>query len=157
LPYLFTNHCIAFHWPIMFIKSMVYEVRHTFDAFITNLTCAKIKMKIVWSSFIHRFVHFMHEYHALKICLTHDRFYGWNTNLWMNECHMDLASFFKIVFQMCFQCTILMWETYELWMNKFCTISIIKSWDVKFVMLVGPPFCLWLLQASGCTNWLMAC
>jgi len=37
--------------------------------------------------------------------------------------------------QMCFQCMILMFETYELWMNEFCTISIIKSWNVKFVMM----------------------
>jgi hypothetical protein len=35
---------------------------------------------------------------------------------------------------MCFQCMILVCETYELWMNKFCTIIIIKSWDTKFVM-----------------------
>jgi len=35
---------------------------------------------------------------------------------------------------MCFQCMILVCETYKLWMNKFCTISIIKSWNVKFVM-----------------------
>jgi hypothetical protein len=141
----------------MFIKGMVYEVKHTFDAFITNLTCDGIIMKIVWSSFIQRFVHFMHEYHALKIRLTHDRFDGWSMNLWMNEYHMDFASSYKSVFQMCFQCMILMCKMYELWMNKFCTISIIKLWDVKFVMLVGPPFCLWLLQASGCTNGLMAC
>jgi hypothetical protein len=46
-------------------------------------------------------------------------------NEWMNECHM---------YQMCFQCTILMCETYELWMNDYCTISIIKSWDAKFVI-----------------------
>jgi hypothetical protein len=128
-----------------------------FDAFITNLACDGIIIKIVQSSFIHRFVHFMHKYHVLKIRLTHDRFDEWNMNLWMNECHTNFASSNKSVFQMCFQCMILMCEMYELWMNKFCTISIIKLWNVKFVMLVGPPFCLWLLQASGCTNGLMAC
>jgi hypothetical protein len=38
------------------------------------------------------------------------------------------------VYQVCFQCTILVHETYELWMNEFYTISITKSWDAKFVM-----------------------
>jgi hypothetical protein len=37
--------------------------------------------------------------------------------------------------QMCFQCMILMLETYELWMNEFCMIFIIKSWNAKFVMM----------------------
>jgi hypothetical protein len=27
-----------------------------------------------------------------------------------------------------------MLEIYEFWMKKFCTISIINSWDVKFTM-----------------------
>jgi len=40
--------------------------------YITNLTCDKLKMKIVWSSFIHRFAHFTHEFHVLKTCLTHE-------------------------------------------------------------------------------------
>jgi hypothetical protein len=39
--------------------------------YIVNLTCNKLIMKIVQSSFIHRFVHFTHKYHALKTCLTH--------------------------------------------------------------------------------------
>ncbi len=52
------------------------------------------------------------------------------------ECHLDFASSNKYVFQMCFQCTILMCEMYKLWMDKFCTVCIIKSWDAKFVMLV---------------------
>jgi hypothetical protein len=38
---------------------------------ITNLTCDKLIMKIVQSSFIHIFVHFAHEYHVLKTQLTH--------------------------------------------------------------------------------------
>jgi hypothetical protein len=41
----------------------------------------------------------------------------WNTNLWMNEYHMNFASFNKFVCQMCFQCMISMCEAYELWMN----------------------------------------
>jgi hypothetical protein len=35
---------------------------------------------------------------------------------------------------MCFQCMISIHEMYELQMNKFCTISFIKSWDAKFVI-----------------------
>jgi hypothetical protein len=60
--------------------------------------------------------------------------YKWNINLWMNECHMNFVSFNEFVYQMCFQCTILICKIYELWINEFCTISISKSWDVKFVM-----------------------
>jgi hypothetical protein len=57
--------------------------------------------------------------------------YEWNTR--MSECHMNFVSSYKFVCQMCFQCTILVHETYELWMNEFCTIFIIKSWVVKFM------------------------
>jgi len=42
---------------------------------------------------------------------------------------------YKFMCQMCFQCMILMHEMYELQMNEFCMISIIKLWDVKFVMM----------------------
>jgi len=35
---------------------------------------------------------------------------------------------------MCFQCTILVHKTYELWVNDICTICITKLWDAKFVM-----------------------
>jgi hypothetical protein len=35
---------------------------------------------------------------------------------------------------MCLQCTILMCEMYELWMNEFYMIFIIKLWDAKFVI-----------------------
>jgi len=48
----------------------------------------------------------------------------------------DFASSNKFVSQIYFQCTILMCEMYKLWMKFFCTICIIKSWDVEFVMLV---------------------
>jgi hypothetical protein len=47
----------------------------------------------------------------------------------MNECHMNFTSY-KFMCQMCFQCMILMCETYKLWMIFFCTIFITKSWDV---------------------------
>jgi hypothetical protein len=59
----------------------------------------------------------------------------WSRNLWMNDCHMNFAFSYKSMCQMCFQCMMLMLETYKLWMNEFCTISIIKSWNVKFVMM----------------------
>lgn len=36
---------------------------------------------------------------------------------------------------MCFQSTILVCEMYKLWMNEFRTISIIKLWDAKFVIM----------------------
>jgi hypothetical protein len=35
---------------------------------------------------------------------------------------------------MCFQCMILVCEMFELWLNKIYMNSIIKLWDVKFVM-----------------------
>jgi hypothetical protein len=38
---------------------------------ITNLACDETIMKIMQNSFIHRFVHFTHEYHESKIRLTH--------------------------------------------------------------------------------------
>jgi hypothetical protein len=47
----------------------------------------------------------------------------------MNECHTNFTSSNKFVIQMCFQNIILIHETY-----KICTISITKSWNVKFVM-----------------------
>jgi hypothetical protein len=79
------------------------------------------------SSFNHRFVLFRtkimcwkHVWHTNK-CVD-----KWNMNLWMNECHINFASCNKFVFQMCFQCTILVCETYKLWLNKICMISIIN-------------------------------
>jgi hypothetical protein len=47
---------------------------------------------------------------------------------------MNFTSCCKSMCQMCFQCMILVCEMFKLWMNKFCMISIIKSWDAKFVM-----------------------
>ncbi len=58
----------------------------------------------------------------------------WNAHLWMNECHMNFTSSYKFVFQTRFQCMISMCKMYKLWMNNFCTISIIKSWDAMVVM-----------------------
>jgi len=42
---------------------------------------------------------------------------------------------------MCFQCMILVCETYELWMNEFDMISITRSWDVKSTMQALIGFC----------------
>jgi hypothetical protein len=39
---------------------------------ITNLTFNNLVMKIVRSSFIHKFLCFMHKYYALKTHLTHE-------------------------------------------------------------------------------------
>jgi hypothetical protein len=50
---------------------------------------------------------------------------------WTNA--IDFTSSNKYVFQICFQCTIFVCEMYELLMNKFCMISIIKLWNAKFV------------------------
>ncbi len=35
---------------------------------------------------------------------------------------------------------ILVCEMYKLWMNEVCMISIIKLWDVKFVMMYGEAY-----------------
>jgi hypothetical protein len=59
--------------------------------------------------------------------LTH----GQSTNLWMNECHTNFAFSYKIYVLNVFS----MQEMYKLWMNEFCKIFIIKSWNIKFVMM----------------------
>jgi hypothetical protein len=81
--------------------------------YIKNLTCEELIMKIVQSSFIHRFVHFTHKYYALKTHLIHKFLFHPSTHL--------------SVCQMCFQCIILMHEIYELQMKKNYTIFITKS------------------------------
>jgi hypothetical protein len=119
---LFTNLFLSF-W--VSIGKVLMQFPHVFVVCIINLTCDKLIMKIVQSSFIHRLYILHTKYHALKTCVTHE---------WMNKCHMNFASFYKYVCQMCFLCTISMLEMYELWMNEFCTIFIIKLWNTKFVM-----------------------
>jgi hypothetical protein len=52
-------------------------------------------------------------------------------NKWMWH---NFTFVYKSMCQMYVECMILMCEMYELWMNFFCKIFIIKSWDVKFVM-----------------------
>jgi hypothetical protein len=39
---------------------------------MTNLACDELIMKIMRSSFIHKFVQLTHEYHALETHLTHE-------------------------------------------------------------------------------------
>jgi len=51
--------------------------------------------------------------------------YKWTNGRWISH----------LLIKLCFQCTISMCKTYELWMNEFCTIFIIKSWDAKFVII----------------------
>jgi hypothetical protein len=82
--------------------------------YITNLTCDKLIMKIVWSLFIQRLVQFKHEHHALKHIWQADKCVDESsTNLWKNECHMNFTSY-KYVCQMCFQCMMSVCETYKL-------------------------------------------
>jgi hypothetical protein len=104
---------------------------------IKNLTSDKLIMKILRSLFIYKFIHFAHVHNI--ICWKHiwhmDKCVdGWSTNLWMNKCYMNFTFSNKSLSQMYFQCTISIHEMYELWMNKFCTPSITKLWDAKFVM-----------------------
>jgi hypothetical protein len=53
------------------------------------------------------------------------------TNKWMNVTWIFAFSY-KFVCQMCSQCTILVHETYELWMNGFCTIFITRPLRIFF-------------------------
>jgi hypothetical protein len=57
-------------WIISYSTSM-YFCLNKFKAYITNLACNELIMKIMQSSSIHKFIHLTHEYHALKTHLTH--------------------------------------------------------------------------------------
>jgi hypothetical protein len=61
------------------------NLRHHICCYITNLTYDKLIMKIMRSSFIHKFIHFKHEYHALKTHLTHGCVCLWTKYKPMNE------------------------------------------------------------------------
>jgi hypothetical protein len=103
---------------------------------ITNLACNKLIMKIMRSLFIHS----LYILHMNIMCWKHiwhinKCVHVWSMNLWMNKCHVNFASSYKYVCQMCFQCMISMCETYKLWMEFFSMTSITKLWDVKFVMI----------------------
>ncbi len=101
---------------------------NTCKVYITNLACDENCSFIGSYILCTNIIRWKYIWHMNK-CV--DR---WSTNVWMNECHTNFTSSNKFVFQMSFQCTILVYEMDELWMNKFCTISITKSWDAKFVM-----------------------
>ncbi len=60
-------------------------------------------------------------------------------NEWMSCTHF--SSSYKSMCQMCFQCMIVVCESYELQMNKVSMISIVKLWDVKFVMSLHLNIC----------------
>jgi len=68
----------------------------------TNLTWDESIMKIVWSSFIHRFVNFTHIYFE-NTFNTNNCVDEWSMHLWMNKCHTNFESFYKSMCQMCFQ------------------------------------------------------
>jgi hypothetical protein len=156
------NYC--FKWisidyvPLFDIYELSYEHFVFWRGDMIFPTCQNIGNKIVWGyemiGFHHKFnlrqikkrklcevCSFLGLYilHMNVMCGKHvwhvnKCVYEWGTNLWMKKCCTNFASSYKSMCQMCFQCTILIHETYELWMNKFCTISLTKSWDVKFVM-----------------------
>jgi hypothetical protein len=44
----------------------------------------------------------------------------------MNECYTNFTYFYKSLYQMYFQCMILVCETYKSCMNKFCMISLLS-------------------------------
>jgi hypothetical protein len=64
--------CSVLYVKLMFTDKVVLEMWDLTCVLITNLTCNKLIMKILWSSFIHMFIHFTHEYYALKTHLTHE-------------------------------------------------------------------------------------
>jgi hypothetical protein len=53
---------------------------------------------------------------------------------WTNATQISHLPINLCVLRMCFQCMILIHETYELWMDEFCMIFITKSWNAKFMM-----------------------
>ncbi len=55
------------------------------NGYVTNLRCNKLKMKIVQNLFIHRFINFTHECHALKTHLTHKQMCSQMRYKLMNE------------------------------------------------------------------------
>jgi hypothetical protein len=74
---------------------------HWDHVYITNLSCNKLIMKIVWSSFIHRFTYFTQTSCVENMFITQINVLinecadHWNMNLWMNKCHTNFTSFYK--------------------------------------------------------------
>jgi hypothetical protein len=51
----------------------------------------------------------------------------------LDQLHIDVP--FDSTIYCMFSTQNIMREMYKLWINKFCMIYIIKSWDVKFLMI----------------------
>ncbi len=81
-----------------------------------NLACDKLLIKVMRNSFIHRFIHLTHDYRALKTHLTHIKCVDkWNANVWMDKSHTNFTYSYKSMYQMCFQCMILMCQNVLMW------------------------------------------
>jgi hypothetical protein len=90
---------------------------------ITNLTSNDLIMKIVWSLFIHRFVHFAH----ILLCIE-NTFDTWINvlmdELWTHE-WIDFTSSYKCVFKIYNMCVQTIW-IYE-WTN-FAQFPLLNRW-----------------------------
>jgi len=81
-----TTYCQTESFPLCTCKHSLNTSWSIFKFYIKNLICNKLIMKIMRSSFIHRsFVHFTHQYHALRTCLTH-KWMCW----WINILHTNI-------------------------------------------------------------------
>jgi hypothetical protein len=148
----YVNKCII-QWHMSMLWN-VPNINHSSQI----LTYDKLIMKIVWRSFIHRFINFTHEYHRLKhvntliyVLMNGIQTYKWTKVTWI------FAFSYKSMLQMCFQCMILVCKMYKLWMNKFSTISIIKLWDAKFVTLCMVKCLPWIWMNQNFQTSAMAC
>jgi hypothetical protein len=69
--------------PTFFFSSLLNKICWKHTTFITNLACDELIMKIVRSSFIHKFIHFPHKYHVLN---TFDTWINVSTDeIWIYE------------------------------------------------------------------------
>ncbi len=116
-------------------------------SYITNLTYNKLIMRackvcsFISSYILHiNIMCWKHIWHTDK-CVDE-----WSTTLWMNKCHMNFACSYKSMFQTCFQYTISMCKTHELWMNKFCTISIKLNHEMLSLWCNYNIVTLWLMN-----------
>jgi hypothetical protein len=118
-----TNPCLCHKPKARVTTSNMYSnlVKSSYGwSLITNLTCDKLIMKIMQSSYIHRFVHFMHEYYVLNIRLTRINVlmdeiqtYEW-TNV-TKISHPPINLCFKYVFNaryLCVKCTNYEWTNF---------------------------------------------
>jgi hypothetical protein len=63
--------------------------------YCTNLTSNDLTMKIMWSSFVHRFIHFIYQLSCIKTM-----FHIWNVNIWMNKLDITLYVHVSNMFSM---------------------------------------------------------